>query len=166
MKAIALALIIIFGGSEIGDVGVDKKVSKRIYKAQRKEMTFASSAYDGRKQLINLSTLNYSPTIDTLFLIERVGEPSLEVWGNVWTSRRDIVVEYNNDSGAFKLSVLNYQEWNSSLKSKSEVFDTTTIDKHKILGGYRTFLTQVIGRSEVKTFFFHDSRSSFDQYRL
>ena len=166
MKAIALASIIITAGTNIGDVGVDKKVSKRIFEAQRKEMTFAKSAYFGRRQLLNLSSLHYSPTKDTLFLLERVGEPTLEIWSSAWTSRRDIVIDYSNDSGAFERSVLGYEEWNSSLKRKSEIFDTTTIDKHELLGGYRTFMTQVIGGKEVRTFFFHDSQSSFDQSRF
>lgn len=58
---------------------------------------------------------------------------------------------------------IEYENWKDLLKDKVERFDTSSIDKHEILGGYRTFITQVIEGKEVKTFFFRDSHSSFDQ---
>lgn len=137
-------------------------VSTNIFKKQNVVgKGFADSAKWTRDDILS----KYSKTIfpcDTLFLIERIGEPSLEVWGNIWTSKRNVVYEYEREYETFKDTVLNYNLWNSRYKTNVEQFDTTTIDKHKILGGYRTFITQVIRGKEVKTFYFYDSYSSLN----
>lgn len=78
----------------------------------------------------------------------------------MWTSKRDFVYEYKRDSDTSIDTVLSYKTWENRYRSNVEQFDTTTIDKHEILGGYRTFITQVIGGKEVKTFFLHDPYSS------
>lgn len=137
-------------------------VSTNIFKKQTTiGKGFANSAKWSRDDILT----KYSKTLfpfDTLFLIERIGEPSLEVWSNIWTSKRDVVYEYERDSETFKDTVLSYQSWKNRYKSNTERFDTTTLDKHKILGGYRTFITQVIRGKEVRTFYFHDSYSGFN----
>ncbi len=137
-------------------------VSQMVYKVQKKLHRYSISAYNGRKlfsaKIRDLSLSKY----DTLFLIERIGEPDLEIWSNIWTSKRDVVYEYHREYKTFKDTVLNYKLWNNRYKTNVEKFDTTTIDKHKILGGYRTFITQVINGKEVKTFYFYDIYSSLN----
>ncbi len=138
------------------------QVSDKIYQSQSKVHRFSISAYNGRKLLsAKIKDLSFSKS-DTLFLIERIGEPDLEVWGNAWTSKRDVVYEYVKESDSFKDTVFNYKSWNNRYKTNVERFDTTSLDKHKILGGYRTFITQVINGKAVKTFYFHDSYSSMN----
>ena len=144
------------------NISINQRISKRILVSQSQNKNFANSAYWGRKEFISkLQKMDLGKS-DTLFLIERIGEPSLEVWSNIWTSKRDVIYEYERESQIFKDTVLNYKTWQNRYKLNVEHFDTTTIDKHRILGGYRTFITQVIGGKEVKTFFFHDSYSSFN----
>lgn len=139
------------------------RIGSNIYKEQNKVgKGFANSAKWTRDDLLSKYS-NSILTFDTIFLIERVAEPTLEVWSNIWTSKRDFVYEYERDSDTSRDTILNYKTWQNRYRSNVERFDTTTIDKHEILGGYRTFMTQVIGGKEVKTFFFHDSWSSFDQ---
>ena len=140
----------------------NQKISKEILVSQSKNKNFANSAYWSRKEFISkFRKLEFTKS-DTLFLIERIGEPSLEVWSNIWTSKRDWVYQYERDSETFKDTVLNYKFWQNRYKLNVERFDTTALDKYKILGGYRTFITQVIRGKEVKTFFFHDSYSSLN----
>jgi hypothetical protein len=139
----------------------DTKISKKILIAQDNYGTFANSAYWRREEFMKkVKKINISES-DTLFLFERIGEPDLDIWSNVWTSKRDVVHEYKSDLKGGGDTVMNYKEWQNYYKEKVERFDTTTIDKHKILGGYRSFMTQVIRGKEVKTFFFDDSYSSF-----
>jgi hypothetical protein len=132
-------------------------IGSNIYKEQDKVgKGFANSVKWAGEDLLSKYP-NGILTADTIFLIERVAEPTLEVWSNVWTSKRDFVYEYKRDSETAIDTVLSYKTWENRYRSNVEQFDTTTIDKHEILGGYRTFMTQVIGGKEVKTFFFHDS---------
>lgn len=139
------------------------RISSNIYNEQNKVgKIYANSAKWTREDLLS----KYSDNIlssDTLFLIERVAEPTLEVWSNIWTSKRDFVYEYERDSEISRDTVLNYKTWQNRYRNNVEQFDIATLDKYEILGGYRTFITQVIRGKEVKTFFFHDSYSSYDQ---
>lgn len=162
MKKCIILLIFLIGCKVSANITFNQKVSKKIFVSQSQNKNFANSAYWGRKEFIRkFQNINLMKS-DTLFLIERIGEPSLEVWSNVWTSKRDVVYEYERESETFKDTVLNYKSWNNRYKTNVERFDTTTIDKHRVFGGYRTFITQVIGGKEVKTFYFHDSYSSFN----
>lgn len=155
-------LIFLIGCKVSDNITFNQKVSKRILASQIQNKNFANSAYWGRKEFISKFQKMKLAKSDTLFLIERIGEPSLEVWSNIWTSKRDLVYEYERESETFKDTVLNYETWHNRYKTIVERFDTTKIDRHKILGGYRTFVTQVIYGKEVKTFFFHDSYSSMN----
>lgn len=162
MKKYIILLIFLIGCKMSQNIAFNKKVSKRILVSQSQNKKFANSAYWGRKEFINkFQKMNLAKS-DTLFLIERIGEPSLEVWSNVWTSKRDVIYEYERESKIFKDTVLNYKSWSNRYKINVERFDTITIDKHRILGGYRTFITQVIRGKEVKTFYFYDSYSSLN----
>lgn len=162
MKKYIIILVFLIGCKVSDNIVFNQKVSKRILVSQIQNKNFANSAYWGREEFISkIQKIKFSKS-DTLFLIERIGEPSLEVWSNIWTSKRDLVYEYERESETFKDTVLNYQTWQNRHKLNVERFDTTSIDKHKILGGYRTFITQVIHGKEVKTFYFHDSYSSMN----
>ena len=160
MKRYYSNLIILFTVLVIACHSLKGTIGSNIYKEQDKVgKGFANSAKWAREDLLSKYS-NDNLTSDTIFLIERVAEPTLEVWSNVWTSNRDFVYEYKRDSDASIDTVLNYKTWQNRYKGNVEQFDTTTIDKHEILGGYRTFITQVIGGKEVRTFFFHDPYSS------
>ncbi len=162
MKKYFIPLIFLVGCKVSDNIAFNQKVSKRILISQSQNKNFANSAYWGRKEFISKFQKMIIAKSDTLFLIERIGEPDLEVWSNLWTSKRDVVYEYRRGSEIFKDTVLNYKLWNNRYKTNIERFDTTTIDKHKILGGYRTFITQVIRGKEVNTFYFYDSYSSLN----
>lgn len=162
MKKYIVLLVFLIGCNVSDNIAFNQKVSRKILVSQSQNKNFANSAYWGRKEFISkFQKINLTKS-DTLFLIERIGEPDLEIWSSIWTSKRDVVYEYERESETFKDTVLNYKSWNNHYKTIVERFDTTTIDKHKILGGYRTFITQVIRGKGVRTFYFHDSYSSLN----
>jgi hypothetical protein len=143
------------------------KMNMNILKQQEIfDKRIATTAFSNRKRL---ST--YFAKSDTLFFLEKVDEPSLKSEGAIWSDKRDKVLVYSESDiiylkKGYTLKIdtakINYNLWKEPLKNIVERFDTTSLDKHKILGGYRTFITQVIGRKEVKTFYFHDSYSSMN----
>ncbi|WP_146202298.1 hypothetical protein [Dyadobacter jejuensis] len=139
-------------------------MNKNILKQQADfDKRIAITTFSNRKRLSN-----YFVKSDTLFLIERVDEPSLKSEGAIWNEKRNEVLVFKETDiiylkKGYMLKIdttsINYNLWKDPLKSNAERFDTTSLDKHKILGGYRTFITQVIRGKEVKTFYFHDSYS-------
>lgn len=138
------------------------KVSKELYKQQVKLSGFAKISLWAREQ--NISTLSQLKLgdSDTLFLIERVSEPDLQYWCNVWSSRRDKVLEYSYMDGANISKNLEYHTWNIKLKNITERFDTLKVEQVQLLGGYRTFIS-VIDSKRIKTFWFYDKYSSFEE---
>lgn len=147
-----------------------KNINKNVRERQNAfDRRIASSNFYNRIKLRGDLTELLS---DTIFIIERVDEPTLKSEGAVWNEKRNVVFLFeetgiiNTRKGAvmgMDIISIEYENWNDLLKDNVEQFDTSSIDQHEILGGYRTFITQVIRGKEVKTFFFHDSQSSFDQ---
>ncbi len=95
---------------------------------------------------------------DTIFLIERIDEPSLQAQNTIWTSKRDMVLDYSRE-GALKNTMYKYSDWSDPLKNVTERFDTLSIRKVLLLGGYRTFITQIIPDKGINTFCFSDDGS-------
>jgi len=140
----------------------NKKVSKELYKQQVKLSDFAKVSLLAREQNIGtISQLKLGDS-DTLFLIERISEPDLQYWCNIWSSRRDTVIEYSNLDGVNTSKVLVYPKWNIKLKDVTEKFDTTKVEQVQLLGGYRTFISAINSKG-IKTFWFHDKYSSFEE---
>lgn len=147
-----------------------KNLNKIVYKKQNTfDRRIASSNFYNRIKLRgNLAGLQS----DTIFIIERVDEPTLKSEGAIWNEKRNVVFLFeetgiiNTRKGAIMemdTMSIRYENWKDLLKDNVERFDTASIDKHEILGGYRTFITQIIHDREVKTFFFHDSQSSSER---
>lgn len=141
----------------------DRQLSTKILKQQSSNRTLAISAYLGREKLIRKKLSPNFSKLDTLFLIERVAIPEQSVWATIWSSKRDKVIEYVNENDIFQDTTYNYPLCKEPLMPNVEKFDTNAIDKHLILGGYRTFITQVINGKKVKSFNFDDATSSFRQ---
>lgn len=166
MKYTRTLLIGIFFTSCISQSGF-VKMNKEILNLQENfDKRIATSTFSNRKRLSN-----YFVKSDTLFIIERVDEPSLKSEGAIWNEKRNSVLEFKETDiiylkKGYMLKIdttsINYNLWKDPLKTNVERFDTTTIDKHRVLGGYRTFITQVIHGKAVKTFYFHDSYSSMN----
>lgn len=166
MKYAGIILMTIFFTSCISQNGF-VKMNNNILKQQGNfDERIATSTFSNRKRLSS-----YFNKSDTLFIIERVDEPSLKSEGAIWNEKRNRVLVFNETDIIYlkkgymlKMDTtnINYNLWKDPLKTNVERFDTTTLDKHKILGGYRTFITQVINGREVRTFYFHDSYSGFN----
>ncbi len=162
MRALLVMIFISLLGCRVSSTfDFNTKISKKILVAQGKNRSFAIRAYGGREVFLKkIKKLSISDS-DTLFMFERIGNPDLDIWSNVWTSKRNVVYEYRQESEIMKDTVINYKIWQNNYKGSIERFDTAAIDNHTILGGYRSFITQVIPGKAVRTFYFHDSYSSF-----
>lgn len=157
-----LVFLFLLGCASSSNILLSKKLSKEIYKQQIKLSGLADITLLSREENISiLSQLNLEHG-DTLFLIERISEPDLQYWCNIWSSKRDKVIEYSNLDGVNTSNTLEYSGWNIKLKDLTERFDTTKIDRGKLLGGFRTFISTVDSKS-IRTFWFSDKYSSFNE---
>lgn len=143
-----------------------KSMSKLIFKEQVKVGGVFANSTNWTRNSLSTDYRSLFAQNDTLFIIERVGEVDKKVWGTIWDSNRAKVLEYSNESGMLLDSTYNYSNLKDYLVYHVEKFDTASLDKHQILGGYRTFITQVINRKKVNTFFFSDAKSSFIHSKL
>lgn len=157
-----LVFLLLLGCASSSNILMNKKLSKEIYKQQIKLSGLAEVTLLSREENISgFSQLNLEDK-DTLFLIERISEPDLQYWCNIWSTKRDKVIEYSNLDGAKTSKTLEYTSWNIKLKDLTERFDTTKIETARLLGGYKTFIS-VVDSKRVRTFWFSDKYSSFDE---
>lgn len=156
MKKIYFTIIIFFVVLGVSCQSTKKIISTKIFEKQNTlGKGFAKSAKWARDEIFKKYSKHLFPS-DTLFLIERVEEPGLTVWGFVWTTKRDLVYEYLRGYQTTKDSIINYSNWEETFKNNVEQFDTASIPKIHVFGGNRVFITQVIRGKEIKTFYFSE----------
>lgn len=127
-----------------------------LHKAQKKSnVAVANSAKWARDKAFMDSTIKRFYGSDTLFLIERIDEVDKKVETFVWSSNRDSVLNYNNQSGLVK-SWIAYRTFKDPLKTITESFDIKLVkSKNSYLGAEYVFTSQ-ISNGKIKTYLFAD----------